>query len=601
MHRSRMRRAPGYLAVALAATVVPGLASTGAASAASSSTIGSAATTESLSRAGSTPSLRSTMAAGPQVSAGHLGPEIGPDAELPKSMGSTSGTGSSKLPPPSPANSQVILNAARQGFEGLNHTDQRLAGNGNQFSLEPPDQGLCVGTYSGTTFVVESVNDALQFFDSQTHVYTAPITLSQFFGLAPTIDRTTGRYGPFISDPKCYWDADTGHWFHTALVIGLNPKTGAFQKPAYTVLAVSQTADPLGAYYQYRINALDQNHNNCPCFGDQPLIGADKYGFYVSTAEYQLLPTFGANFNGAQLYAISKRDLVSGSAGRVIHYSNLTTKSGTMQPAIAPNGQYDTANGGTEFFVSGRDTLLPDGRLRPGQVNQLTAWALTNTSSLDSSTGRPRLLMDDFTTEVYGQPVPMTQRAGPRPLGQSLGEPLPKLNANDERVNQVVYAAGRLYTGVNTIVAPGPRTGIAWFIIDPIATAGSLTARVHAQGYVAVANNNVAFPSIGVNTSGNGVIAFTLTGNDYYPSAAYQMISASGAYGPVQVARLGFRPEDGFTCYKAYGGNGVCRWGDYSASVAAPDGTIWSATEFIGDRARTSLANWSTFVWPVKP
>src|SRR6185312_4734280 len=31
------------------------------------------------------------------------------------------------------------------GFEGLNHYQQRYARSGNQFSLEPPDQGLCVG------------------------------------------------------------------------------------------------------------------------------------------------------------------------------------------------------------------------------------------------------------------------------------------------------------------------------------------------------------------------------------------------------------------------------------------------------------------------
>jgi hypothetical protein len=29
-----------------------------------------------------------------------------------------------------------------------------------------------------------------------------------------------------------------------------------------------------------------------------------------------------------------------------------------------------------------------------------------------------------------------------------------------------------------------------------------------------------------------------------------------------------------------------------------PDGTIYSATEFIGDNSRTLFANWSTFIWP---
>src|SRR6266446_4368164 len=43
----------------------------------------------------------------------------------------------------SPSNSNFF------GFDGLNHRDQRLAGTGaftnSQFSLEPPDQGFCVG------------------------------------------------------------------------------------------------------------------------------------------------------------------------------------------------------------------------------------------------------------------------------------------------------------------------------------------------------------------------------------------------------------------------------------------------------------------------
>src|SRR5207249_4306871 len=41
------------------------------------------------------------------------------------------------------------------GFEGLNHYQQRYARGGNQFSVEPPDQGLCVGN----GYVVEAVND----------------------------------------------------------------------------------------------------------------------------------------------------------------------------------------------------------------------------------------------------------------------------------------------------------------------------------------------------------------------------------------------------------------------------------------------------------
>ena len=40
---------------------------------------------------------------------------------------------------------------------------------------------------------------------------------------------------------------------------------------------------------------------------------------------------------------------------------------------------------------------------------------------------------------------------------------------------------------------------------------------------------------------------------------------------------LGQAPDDGFTAYKPYGGNGVGRWGDYSAAVADGNGNIWMA------------------------
>src|SRR5215467_5208978 len=47
-------------------------------------------------------------------------------------------------------------------FDGLNHRQQRLARGGNQFSVEPPDQGLC----AGNGFVMESLNDVLQVYST---------------------------------------------------------------------------------------------------------------------------------------------------------------------------------------------------------------------------------------------------------------------------------------------------------------------------------------------------------------------------------------------------------------------------------------------------
>ena len=46
-------------------------------------------------------------------------------------------------------------------FEGLNFYQQRYSRGGNQFSVEPPDQGMCVGN----GYIVEAVNDVFNVFN----------------------------------------------------------------------------------------------------------------------------------------------------------------------------------------------------------------------------------------------------------------------------------------------------------------------------------------------------------------------------------------------------------------------------------------------------
>jgi len=508
---------------------------------------------------------------------------------------------------PSPAQSRIVVRQSHLGFNGLSHLDQRLADNGNQFSLEPPDQGLCAGTVQGTRYVVETVNLAMNVYDGQTHqLLEGPVSLSQFYGLAPPINRTTGVFGPFTSDPKCYFDTRTQRWFHSILVIQTDPSTGAFGTHAYTLLAVSDTNDPLGTYHRYRIPATDPTNPNCPCFGDQPLIGADKYGFYVNTSEYSL----GAGHTSfAQLYAIDKGALEAGTATSFVHFSNLTTDTGTIQPATTPSGRFAVGHGGTEYFMSSQDCIPPDCNVRPTPSNHISVWAMTNTSSLRSATPHVHLSTRQLTVGQYLVPPPQTQRQGPLVFGADPTEnpdgKASKVESNDSRMNQVVFADGHLWSGINTQVQPGTRSGAEYFILKPSVGVGGVQASVR-DGYVSAANANVSFPSVGVNDAGNGVVAFSLMGRHWFPSAAYQAINSSGTHGPVTVSRVGFRPEDGFTCYEnpvtgLPDPTSVCRWGDYSASVALPDGTVWSATEYIGDGPRTEFANWGTFIWPTAP
>src|SRR5262249_22588097 len=139
-------------------------------------------------------------------------------------------------------------------FNGLDHFDQRFGTGPNQFSLEPPDQGLCVGSDGNSnTRVLEVLNDVLRVYTTSGTPVTSPTALNRFLVYARAVIRTTSRatFGPFVTDPSCLYDAQTGHWFLDALTLDTFPHPGTdglqhFTGTNHLDLAVSNTSDPAG-------------------------------------------------------------------------------------------------------------------------------------------------------------------------------------------------------------------------------------------------------------------------------------------------------------------------------------------------------------------
>ena len=238
-------------------------------------------------------------------------PGVGPDVDRANSGGNGTG-GSATSAKKAKSNPELVAS-----FDGLNHRDQRLANNGNQFSVEPPDQGLC----AGNGFVMETVNDVIRVFDTAGQPQTGVIDQNSFYGYPPAINRTTLVRGPFVTDPSCLFDTDTQRWFHVVLTLETVPATGAFTGVNHLDIAVSNTSSPLGTWTIYRLPVQDDGtqgtpDHQCslgPCIGDYPHIGADSTGFYISTNEYSF---FGPEFKAAQIYAFSKAALASGARQR---------------------------------------------------------------------------------------------------------------------------------------------------------------------------------------------------------------------------------------------------------------------------------------------
>ena len=250
---------------------------------------------------------------------------------------------------------------------------------------------------------------------------------------------------------------------------------------------------------------------------------------------------FGNNFNGAQIYALPRHALTSGTSQvPVVQLSNIgldigsrRTASFTIIPASAPDGVFAAANGGTEYLLS--STAAEEANNPYGRSNVIGFWRLTSTQSLNTSSPFLGLSQKAVTTELYGVPPVSEQKAGPTPLRDcevvacdySAGVGSPNeveggLDSSDSRLFNTWFDGNRVWGSLSTIVEVRGRikAGSAWFSFN---RSGS----VAAQGYVAVAGNNVIYPGIATLANGKGVIGVNLVGGDYYPSQAY-MFSSTG-------------------------------------------------------------------------
>jgi hypothetical protein len=546
-----------------------------------------------------------------------IAPNLEPDAaatvnrQVPGSQ-SPAHVPAAMVPRPTP---QTVAPAAGLGthFSGIDfHAQRRLADGGNQLSLEPPDQGLCVGSGS----VIEAVNDTFAVYSIAGAKVSDYESLNQFFTGDHAIVRTPPvRYGTFISDPKCYYDAASGRFFFTVLTIGRDPVNGAFTPHTDVRIAVSKSSTPTASPSGWTFTTIDTtndgtngtvSHPGCPCLGDQPLLGIDKYGVYITTNEFSL---FGSGFNGAQVYAIQKSALVAGTTPNIqrIEGAPIASSYGdgipySLQPATSPSAaDFATGSNGTEYLLG----ALEFGKNVSNLDNRIAVWALTNTKSLDTT---PAVALDDavISSQVYGLPGAIVQPKGPTPQADSLKEHEDLLDGGDDRMQVAVYAHGFLWgAGDTTLKTPSgaSEVGVTYYMVSPTVSGSTVGGTVIKQNYLSVEKASVTRPSLAVTSSGKAVIGASLIGGDYYPSAVYATLDDNLPTAPstLSLATRGTVPSDGFSGYRTFGGAGVARWGDYGAAQA--DGnTVWIANEWIGGLVQGGdLANWSTYVSQVTP
>jgi hypothetical protein len=245
-------------------------------------------------------------------------------------------------------------------FEGV---DMVTAGN-----LRPPDTHGAVGL----NHFVEITNSHLDIYEkaapnNRVNGNGNGVSLSAFFGYAT---RT-------LFDPRVIYDPDFNRWIISSNAFA---ESTAVQK---FFIAVSQTADPLGAYYIYQVNVS----NGFGSFWDFPQLGLDQNAV-IFTAN-----VFGPanNFIDARMFSVAKSLLYNGSSQTLTPHV-FTGLAGTLAPPLVldrnPNTYLVAADSPTD--------------------NKVTLYTLTNSAANPPTLSAPATIPVPVYTMPANAPQPGT-------------------------------------------------------------------------------------------------------------------------------------------------------------------------------------------------
>jgi len=483
---------------------------------------------------------------------------------------------------PTVTSSKLATGNVLHAFQGVSAVDNSNATGG--YDLEPPDEGLAASKGYAANFV----NLTGAIYNANGSIAAGPFPLA-----------TVGGGGFFnedlaniVSDPRAFYDAKSHLW------IALIWVTLANNSASHVDIAIN-AGNPTTPWTEYRFDVTDKNAAGCPCLPDFTILGTDQYNIYFVPNEFQL---FGPGFNGSVIYAVAKSDLIGGVATpKVAKFSNLSI-DGAVAYHLQPAATYGSAN--AEYFANAIDPSLGVGNGAFG--SSIGVWALTNRDKIASGV-LPTLSSTIVNTQTFIAPVkaqtPVGFNSGVAALGAN-GTTAGFLNPDDDALQNLQYINGHLYTTLDTAVNipgdTGVRDGIAWFDITPKLAGNVISSNtaLYRQGYIAQQGLFLLYPHVETAASGVSAIAFSFTGPQTYPSAAYVARSAGAkSFGNVHVVAAGAAPDNGFTGTARYGG--LTRWGDYSAGQLDASGNgIWFATQYIAGNG-TQFVNWSNYVFEI--
>jgi len=321
--------------------------------------------------------------------------------------------------------------------------------------------------------------------------------------------------------------------------------------PYYECIAVSQTADPTGAYYLYAFEINDY-------FPDYPKLGVWPDAYYMS-----------ANESDVGAYAFDRGKMLQGESAT---YQKFERTGNFMLPSDL-DGPTAPPSGSPNYFYT----------MRTGNVLEIWEYHVDFSTPANSTFTRAQTLTTSpFNYGLCGFDWDCIPQPGTSQRLDAISEwPMWRLQYRNFGTYETLV--GNFTVDVGDF---SDHAGIRWFELRKT-PAGAWS--IYQEGTHSPDAHHRWMGSVAMDGQGNIALGYSVSSATLYPSIRYATRSASDAAGTLQgeVALItGTASQTSFN-----------RWGDYSSMNVDPsdDTTFWYTNEYLTDATQGWRTRIGTF------
>ena len=433
-------------------------------------------------------------------------------------------------------------------------SSRNFEGTGNVNGVLPPDPNGAVGP----NHYVQWVNLSFAIYNKSGTLLYGPAdgnTLWSGFG---------GICGQSNDgDPIVLHDDLADRWFMSQLAVPYFPFG-----PFYQCIAVSQTADPTGAYYRYEFVISNTKLNDYPKFGVWP------DGYYLAVNQFNEITL---SFSGQGAVAFERDKMLAGLPARMVYFDlfSVDPNLGGMLPSHA-DGPAPPPSSPNTFVLFDDDAwgYAPQDRLQLWRFH--VDWSNPSASAFSGPTILPTSPFDSNLCGYAANCIP--QRGTNRKVDAISDRLLYRLQYRNLGSHESLVVN-------HTVDVGGDHAGIRWYEIRNPAG----TPVIQQQGTYAPDADHRWMGSIAMDGAGNMALGFSVSSASTFPSIRYAGRLAGDPAGTMAQGETELIAGSGYQTDT----NG--RWGDYSAMSVDPTDhcTFWYTQEYY---STASSSDWKTRV-----